>query len=102
MHKNRKKKKSDPLGPHKAHAKQLWVESAAEGVVKYMYGQLKHGGYLPEKAGIVNNLREEALDQVTYSHVLREQLNMVKDLLADGCPTTAALLVDRMPGRGAL
>lgn len=59
------------------------LEKAIKDIgAKYRVGQVEHGGYLPAKPGMLKHMREEALDQIVYTHVLREQLEELhKDML---------------------
>lgn len=51
---------------------------------KYRAGQAEHGGNLWKKSGIIKNLVSETPDFVTYSYVLKDQLNLVRTLLQEG------------------
>ena len=50
---------------------------------KYRVGQAEHGGDLWERVPLVEDLIEEALDQMTYALTLKSQLSRVKKLLDD-------------------
>jgi|TARA_R110002051_G_scaffold305675_1_gene375795 hypothetical protein len=50
---------------------------------KYRAGQSEHGGDLWERVPLVEDLIEEALDQMTYALTLKSQLGRVKKLLDD-------------------
>ena len=50
---------------------------------KYRAGQAEHGGDLWERVPLVDDLIEEALDQMTYALTLKSQLGRVKKLLDD-------------------
>ena len=50
---------------------------------KYRLGQAEHGGDLWERVPLVEDLIEEALDQMTYALTLKSQLGRVKKLLDD-------------------
>jgi len=50
---------------------------------KYRVGQSEHGGDLWERVPLVEDLIEEALDQMTYALTLKSQLGRVKKLLDD-------------------
>lgn len=50
---------------------------------KYRVGQAEHGGDLWERVPLVEDLIEEALDQMTYALTLKSQLGRVKKLLDD-------------------
>lgn len=63
------------------HLSDIIVRFSRETDAKYRKGQAEHGGNLVKKPGIVKMLREEALDTVTYTDVLREQLGTVAAVL---------------------
>jgi len=50
---------------------------------KYRAGQEEHGGDLWERVPLVEDLIEEALDQMTYALTLKSQLGRAKKLLDD-------------------
>lgn len=64
---------------HLAHARSVVHRVSKEVETKYLGGQEAHGGKLWEKAGIVRNAREEVLDLIVYTDVLKEQLQGVLD-----------------------
>lgn len=91
----------------RAHALRVinWLSESVFS--KYSAGQKAHGGYLPEKGGVLHELECEIFDQAVYTHALREQLAHVLDLLVEGRVEDAIVTVnlilhgtsaDRLPG----
>jgi hypothetical protein len=65
----------------KEHLAEIIADTAIEIRKKYQKGQLEHGGNLRNKPGMLKMLEQEILDQVTYEHTLRSQLNDVLMLM---------------------
>lgn len=55
------------------HLKRVLAEVSADLDAKYRAGQEHHGGNLWEKPGMLEHAIEEALDQIVYLYVLRDQ-----------------------------
>jgi|TARA_R110000744_G_scaffold25205_5_gene62703 hypothetical protein len=68
---------------------------------KYRAGQAEHGGNLWERVPLVEDLIEEALDQITYALTLKSQQARVKTLLEEARnvatenPTSTQKLITR-------
>jgi len=54
-----------------------WLKDEAQKRIdsKYRTGQEEHGGYLPEKDGILDEAINEAIDLVVYLLTLKKQNN---------------------------
>ena len=63
------------------HLADVLRRAANEITDKYRNGQAKHGDDLWERPGILQETRNEALDQVVYTDVLREQLTVLRRTL---------------------
>jgi len=50
-------------------------------VDKYISGNEEHGGFLPDKEGIIDMAIDEAIDQVIYLVTLKGQLDKAKEQL---------------------
>lgn len=48
-------------------------------VTKYVSGNEEHGGFLPDKEGIIDMAIEEAIDQVIYLVTLKQQLEKAEE-----------------------
>jgi hypothetical protein len=68
----------------KQHATQIANNFKKDYIPKYMKGQEEHGGQLWLKPGMLQRLREETLDFVSYSDVLKQQIETARDLLEQG------------------
>ena len=68
---------------------------------KYRVGQEEHGGDLWKRSPLVDDLIEEAIDQITYALTLKSQLTQGKQLLeearnaAPDKPVSAQKLITR-------
>ena len=62
------------------HIDKVTVDFSTECREKYENGQKEHGGELWRKP-VAGMIGEEIVDQWVYYHVLREQINTVKQLL---------------------
>lgn len=65
------------------HLAEIQEAIAKQVDAKYRVGQSEHGGDLWERVPLVEDLIEEALDQMTYALTLKSQLGRVKKLLDD-------------------
>ena len=65
------------------HLAEIPEAIAKQGDAKSRVGQAEHGGDLWERVPLVEDLIEEALDQMTYALTLKSQLGRVKKLLDD-------------------
>lgn len=67
--------------PQEAHLEGVKARFCKEIDPKYRGGQRDNGGDLWEKKGVVKMMREEALDQVTYTDVLIQQFKSFYKIL---------------------
>jgi hypothetical protein len=65
------------------HLAEIQQSIAKQVNTKYRVGQAEHGGDLWKRSPLVEDLIEEALDQMTYALTLKSQLGRVKKLLDD-------------------
>ena len=65
------------------HLAEIQEAIAKQVDAKYRVGQAEHGGDLWERVPLVEDLIEEALDQMTYALTLKSQLGRAKKLLDD-------------------
>jgi hypothetical protein len=65
------------------HLAEIQQSIAKQVNTKYRVGQAEHGGDLWKRSPLVEDLIEEALDQMTYALTLKSQLVRVKKLLDD-------------------
>ena len=83
------------------HLAEIQETIAKQVDAKYRVGQAEHGGDLWERVPLVEDLIEEALDQMTYALTLKSQLTQVKQLLeearnaAPDKPVSAQKLITR-------
>lgn len=63
------------------HLDDIKMNFCEEVDVKYQAGQQEHGGSLWKKSGIIKNIRQETLDFVVYTDVLKQQLYYLEALL---------------------
>ena len=64
----------------------VWNEAREYGVAKWNAGQAKHGGDLTRKPCLKEAI-DEAVDQVAYLFVLRNQVELAKLHLAEALAT---------------
>ncbi len=60
--------------PQRAHVQEIIVKFAESVYKKYAAGQKEHAGDLWKKSIVLDELINETLDLVVYSHTLRSQL----------------------------
>ncbi len=60
-------------GAHRAHIRRIQQQVSKDLRAKYLKGQKEHGGRLWEKAGLLTEAYNEALDQVIYLRTLMDQ-----------------------------
>lgn len=64
----------------------VWNEAREYGIGKWKRGQERHGGDLTRKPCLKEAI-DEAVDQVAYLFVLRNQIEVAKAYIAEGIAT---------------
>ena len=65
----------------RTHVLTICRRFAEEATRKYVAGVREHGGHLPDKPGMLANLRAEVLDLAIYQDTLTDQLRRVLALM---------------------
>ena len=65
------------------HLSELIREIRSKLAHKYRAGQAEHGGDLWERVPLIDDVIDEATDQMTYALTLKWQLERVKKLIED-------------------
>jgi hypothetical protein len=77
--------------PDRQHRARIlkWLDLALSW--KYELGQQQHGGYLPDKGGLLFEAENEMIDQAVYLQTLREQLLRVESWIEHGATDKALI-----------
>ncbi len=63
------------------HLNEILRDVRAKIDTKYRAGQAEHGGDLWERVPLIDDIMDEAVDQITYALTLKWQLERVKKLI---------------------